>query len=780
MNFKRNMKGAYKTIKSSFKEYLCFFVALIMVESLFGVIAISFLTNRTVEERIITDAGYTYHATLGGMTPADGNVVVEVYNLAHGREDDYFTYEISSDGSFRIQFLGNLEESRQRFIIEALNRINAGGPARVSLLTTPLFDYDASLGKDIPGFIALLLLLGGLSFLLLMALFRIRINHFKFTYSMYMAFGGDFKKLTQSAFYEILLIALLSFLPALPLTFVISSLIYLVAGQPFFADLFSSFWGYLIVPPIMLILPLVCSLLALLLPMRVLASGIPVKHMKAQDNTNYVSSVRKSKNFFKKSSAYIEATALWRFRSYIAVLLLSTVSFAVLFNVGCYLADVYTVRTGDKITADLSLKLSPNANYDHFTAYFDLLAKDNKIGGYTLEKTAVNPFDGKGDVTMLGLIEDPSILPPHIAIPTDRISSDLYTACPGNAGFSATDALEIRPYDKDTAGCFESVYGYEYEGDPSLLLTDPNSIIVSSHLANKKANSLKPGDIVMLPVDHLLDPGAFLPEDPEEEADTSDFGEINTLAQNLSAFTFTYRAFKVAAVVTNYADYSRTLVYLPTARADGEESAYCAVIGEEPNYSTIRIHLEKEDDKDTVLGIVQSYINNLGTMTVQMDHGSIKERITAAQNNRAMILILSSLVFAVSPLAGFFSQLLFYKKRHLEFDVLRAVGATKKDLRAMFTVDAAVMALLSALTYVIGTYLGIHLLCKLLNTPYIFMFMGETAASTFYPDIPLVPFFIGLILTVLFAVLEVVLCAKQYNKNLSDHIAADFATEDSV
>jgi ABC-type lipoprotein release transport system permease subunit len=195
-------------------------------------------------------------------------------------------------------------------------------------------------------------------------------------------------------------------------------------------------------------------------------------------------------------------------------------------------------------------------------------------------------------------------------------------------------------------------------------------------------------------------------------------------------------------VVTNYADYSRTLVYLPTARADGEESAYCAVIGEEPNYSTIRIHLEKEDDKDTVLGIVQSYINNLGTMTVQMDHGSIKERITAAQNNRAMILILSSLVFAVSPLAGFFSQLLFYKKRHLEFDVLRAVGATKKDLRAMFTVDAAVMALLSALTYVIGTYLGIHLLCKLLNTPYVFMFMGETAASTFYPDIPLVPFFI--------------------------------------
>ena len=177
MNFKRNMKGAYKTIKSNFKEYICFFLALIMVELLFGVITVSFLTNRTVEERIILDAGYTYHATLSGMTPADGNVVVEVYNTAHGREDDYFTYKITKDGAFLINFLGNIEDSRNRFVMEAVNRINGGGPARVSLLSTPLFDHDAALGSDIPGFIALMVLLGGLSFLLLMALFRIRINH---------------------------------------------------------------------------------------------------------------------------------------------------------------------------------------------------------------------------------------------------------------------------------------------------------------------------------------------------------------------------------------------------------------------------------------------------------------------------------------------------------------------------------------------------------------------------------------------------------------------------
>ena len=73
MNFKRNRKGAYKTIKSNFKEYLCFFMALIMVELLFGVMTVSFENNRKVEKEIITEAGYDYHGYLSGVKPADLN-----------------------------------------------------------------------------------------------------------------------------------------------------------------------------------------------------------------------------------------------------------------------------------------------------------------------------------------------------------------------------------------------------------------------------------------------------------------------------------------------------------------------------------------------------------------------------------------------------------------------------------------------------------------------------------------------------------------------------------
>ncbi|MBQ7846704.1 MAG: hypothetical protein IJ344_00325 [Clostridia bacterium] len=756
MNFKRNMKGAFKTVKSNFKEYICFFLALIMVELLFGVITISFQNNRKVQESIIQDAGYTYHAYVLGARSEDTNILRNAYNRALASDEVYFT--IINQEKMQVLFKGDLKNARSRFTAEVIDQINESS-VRVALIVTPLYSHHVSLGEDIPGFIALLVLLMGLSFLLLMALFRIRINHFKFTYSIYMAFGGDFKKLTQSAFYEVLLIALLSFLPALPLTYLISALLYLPFGQPF------GFYPLSLL--LMLVLPLICSLLALLLPMRVLALGVPTKLMKAQDNSNYLRSVRKSKIFLKRSPLYIEGWALWRFRSYIALLLLSTVSFAILFNAGCYLADVYAVRV-DKAKADITLSLNQNANYDHFAAFLDVNCKKLNLGGYVLEKTAADPYADVDDS-----YNSDGVLRPHIAIPTNRIESGAYTVCPGNEKFSATDVLEIRPYDEDSAKCFDDIYAYEYEGDPSLLLTDPDTVIVSTSLANKKANSIKPGDTVMLPVDYVRKSGVEIYNE----------NGISTFEQRLSGYVYTYRAFKVAAVVTNYSDYTNMLVYLPTVSGEERASGYRAVMGCEPDYSKIQVHMENSDNKELFTKLVQNYISNAGAscgISIDMDYGSMDEKITAGKNSYGMILVLSCLVFAVSPIAGFFSQILFYQKRHLEFDVLRAVGATAKDLKAIFLTDGAVLAALSGITYALGTVGIIHLLCKILNSPLVFGLFSDGKASVFYPTIMPIPFLVGLVLTVLFSFLQVFLCAWLYQKRTNDHIAADFTQVDEI
>ena len=57
---------------------------------------------------------------------------------------------------------------------------------------------------------------------------------------------------------------------------------------------------------------------------------------------------------------------------------------------------------------------------------------------------------------------------------------------------------------------------------------------------------------------------------------------------------------------------------------------------------------------------------------------------------------------------------------------------------------------------------------------------SSVTASTFYPVIAPLPFIMGLLLTVLFAFAQVVLCGLLYKRSVSDHIAADFTQVDEI
>ncbi len=750
MNLKRNMFSAFRTVKSNFREYICFFLALIMVETLFGIVCISFANNRAVEESIIKDAGYDYHVILTGANDNDYNTLQDAYQDCVSQNTVYFTFKRTEDGQYRITFKGNVVSARNLFMKEVLYELNDRNTTqRVGMSSTPLYRSAADQNADIPGFLAVLVLMVLLSFLLLMALFRIRINHFKFTYAVYMAFGGDFKKLLGSSFYEILLISLLSFSPAVLLSYAISSLIYLPFGQPFGFYFFSL--------PVMLICALIASVLALILPMRALANGMPIKHFKAEDNSNLVSSPRRSRVFLKKSVFYTEAWTLWRFRSHIAILMLSTVTFASLFNVFCYLSNVYDVQT-DSETANLSFTIENSGMADDFENYVADRMEARGLSGYTLEKTASDPFASADGV---------NTLLPHLVISDDRVTSARYTDCPGNPGYQATESLDIRAFDEAALACFDTVYGYSYIGDPEKALTDPNAVIVSRSLANSEGNSLQPGDTVYISVGYALLSDQYDPE-------------LSTLETRMQNFLFFYKEFTVVAVVTNYADYTDMLVYLPAAKDENGVSGYAAVTEQEPDFSVFKMYLEDESDEDAVVEFVQNYIDKVGGVSMTIDFGTIEDNIREGQNYTTMILVLAFSVFAVSPLTGFFSQILFYKKREQEFDVMRAVGGTGRKLKQLFLTDAFVLSLLSGILYSALSFGLIHLVCAVINTPYVFPLLniGNTV-HTFYPEMSMTWFFFGLVLTVLFSALQVLLCAFFYMHKKKEHLAADLANGDA-
>ena len=54
-----------------------------------------------------------------------------------------------------------------------------------------------------------------LSMLLLMALYNIRLNHYKFLYGIYMTCGADFRKLFNTAVWELLVVSLMTFVPSI-------------------------------------------------------------------------------------------------------------------------------------------------------------------------------------------------------------------------------------------------------------------------------------------------------------------------------------------------------------------------------------------------------------------------------------------------------------------------------------------------------------------------------------------------------------------------------------
>ncbi len=754
MNFRRQIKGAYKSVKSNFREYVCLFLALIMVGVLFGTITIAFQNNRRVEYTLIKNEGYTYHAQLLGVTQSDANILASAYTDGVNQDSVFFEYKFENNKCL-LTFKGDIRKARGSFISTVLSQMNAEYD-RVTLSVTPLYDYEISKGSDIPLFLALLILMTVISFLLLMALFRIRINHFKFAYSIYMAFGGDFKKLMSSAFYEMLVMAIGSFPISALLSYGITALIYLPFGQPY---------GFYPLPlVIMIVFPLLAATLALVLPMRILSSGAPVKHMKAQDNSNLVVSPGKSRNFLKKNIVYTEFWTLWRFRKYIAVLLLSTVSFAVLFNIGCYLADVYTVRA-QTVNADLTLSFSDHSVTEDFIEYFNNRADHYDIDSYVLEKVAVNPYDS--------LEENSELLPPHLTIPSSKVVSGGYTDHPLKNGYSFATALEIRAFDGDALDCMKNVYNYTWTGDPSTLLTDPTAIIVSSSFANHTGNTLSVGDVVYMPVDAVVFP---VVSDPESEINEN-VPPILTPEMKIQRTLFVYRSFTVAAVIENYSSYSDMLVYLPTCTADGTSSAYEEVMGNAPDYSEMRVYLSDKEDLTQVSSFVQSYIDSIGGVSLKLDYGVLKDRVTEGQNYRDLILVLSCLILAVSPLAGFFSQIIFYRKRQLEFDVLRAVGGQGKDVFKIFFIDGLVISVLSGAIYAGCSVGAIHLFCSALNSPYILpIISNSTRASSFSPDIPVIPFILGLILTVLFSAGQAAICLRLCRKRSSDHVAVDFTS----
>ena len=194
----------------NFKQYVSFFAALFIIQTFYGLIAVSNANNNVIEYQHVQDE-YDYHMVLRDLNE-DQYLYLENNSAAVFKNDTIFKilrYEQNRNYmaaqnryDMYLYFVRDKDISCERFYnkyLEPLKSLGREGESFV-ITETPLLRFEHNEQSNLSSFIFTTLLLLAVSIFLLTALYNIRVNQYKFTYGVYMTFGADFKSCSAPPF----------------------------------------------------------------------------------------------------------------------------------------------------------------------------------------------------------------------------------------------------------------------------------------------------------------------------------------------------------------------------------------------------------------------------------------------------------------------------------------------------------------------------------------------------------------------------------------------------
>ena len=332
--FKRTVKNAFRTVLLGWREYAGFFLALLVIQSIFWSLTFSLDTNNAIAKQRVTES-YSYHVVIPELTPTQTATFKNMLNGQSAIDDSFYEVEIlegSESSEARVTLKGsNIERSFAKF------------RDRCMMLSwqyefTPLYTYQTEYVT--PGVVRYVLISIGMLALcavILTILYIMRVENHQFQYGIYMTCGADFRMLFRMMFFELAAIAVLTFLPAMLFSALLMLAVYLPGGV-----LFRFAWS---APFKVLALTGASVLLSVFLPVRLMAGKTPISLIVSRNNAGLVSSPRRSMHLFgKRFPRDYELAGMWRMRKYYIRLICSAVAFASLFISGLYVADMIQTR----------------------------------------------------------------------------------------------------------------------------------------------------------------------------------------------------------------------------------------------------------------------------------------------------------------------------------------------------------------------------------------------------------------------------------------------------
>lgn len=693
--FKRTLKNAFRTVLLGWREYAGFFLALLVVQSIFWSLTFSLDTNNEIAKQRVTDS-YSYHVVLPALTPTQTATFKNMLNAQNAIDDSFYEVEIIEGAESNEAHVKLKGSDIPRSFSKFRDRCMLGS---WQYEFTPLYTYQTEyVTPGIWRYAAICLGMLVLCAAVLTVLYIIRVENHQFQYGIYMTCGADFRMLFRVTFWELAAIAVLTFVPAAVLSALIMLPVYLPQGV-----LFRFGWA---APFKVLALTGATVLLSVLLPVRFMARKTPMSLITSRNNAGLVASPRRSFHLFgKRFPRDYELAGMWRMRKYYIRLVCSAVAFASLFISGLYIADM--IQTKQNLAVD-EFTLAYNQLPDEtlvdedgnvIRPFYDADTADaiNSDAQFLCE--AVRDMDGVAYVRADEQERADNLLAHMLLKSENALAYGEYgvQSTGERDGYSiATNSYRYTAVDKTWIDNALASGLYTFEGDPYAVLDNPNAIIVSEKIFGAQRFDFEVGDTVYFAsyVKGLIDDFRMFTRRDQ------------ILLQQLEYFTFDYGT---------------------TGTSTGEY-VVCAVITESPSdsYLTVGMHTEpfrKLTGLDGARDVVTVYFED-GLSLAEAD--VLAEQITVltedfawkcrrngvffddmiadARKDHLITAVISVFILVISPLVWFFSQLLFYRRREEEFYMLQAMGGFGSEIRGLHLTAASALSVVAFLVTLAMSY----------------------------------------------------------------------------
>ena len=732
--FKNSITVSVKSVFYNFKKYLAFFVAISIVQILYGMVTVSGVNGNIAQYKHISEE-YNYHMVLKALDDDQMRYLVnyggspfksnQFYDVV-----DYDAYKNPVTGkeyydAFIFFNTGDIENCLKRFEDTYQVELSKLGSENTSYMKSlsPLMTYPDTARQNNVTFALISVLLLVLCVFLLSSLYSIRINNYKFEYGVYLTFGADFKMLFSTAFWELFMILLATFIPSSLISTLISYLIYRSVGYGFVISASSFLWIFLFA--------LVTISLSVFMPMKSMSVKQPMSLIIAEDNSNLVTSPRSSLSIFGEKFPFkYELYSAWRFRKYCIQLLTTAIVFCAVFIMALYSSEIYKTSVEyvrPQFTVDMN-----GTGYIYDERMSEELTAIEGISAIEISDNKTEAID----------------ISSHVLISSDSFlksgNSVTYDGALENDGSSlrAVNDFEYIAMPKEQLGILDR---YDYDGDLSSI-EKPGYVLISDSRNNLKAYDIKVGDKIYIGVKTAQ----------HRTLDANDTGRV-LLSNQLRYMEFDYIELTVGAVIHDV-PCSSTPLYVST-------DTYGDVIGNVPESKGIKIYTDPSltpEEMAETYSSVRAWAHSYGNILISDTDQNLNKSVARDRRYSELFVVISVLILIISPIVWFFSQSLYYSKREKEFNILQSMGAVVSEIRQIYLQGGLLMASLSLVISIALSYLGSYLLYLFCNAVIPFV-TGETIRFSFY--MPWYAILISIVLSVTCGFLSTYLPYKNYYKH---------------